>query len=259
MKELCHEVSARLRANRKLRREKRSSAGLHPLSHVDTDKCYEWLRLDCAALDLARQAREDGLIGTVTQISSAALLAIPALLLNSEKEFPRWAEDRLLITGVTLFVLSLSLAMTEQLMSAKSYDRQTRIARDYYLQRSEKREDETFVLWVGRIRRSAYATFAAAVLISMFALFHLESTSHGSRTKNPSSTSAAPPTTPSASVAVAVASAASEPQVRRRDSTKIEPRFDSSAPAKEVVLRCKLAGQKSYHQETGCQPYAIEK
>lgn len=52
----------------------------HPIAHISGIQCYEWMREECAALDLARQQREDNVVSLVTTISATALLGIPGLL-----------------------------------------------------------------------------------------------------------------------------------------------------------------------------------
>ncbi|WP_147373738.1 hypothetical protein [Hephaestia caeni] len=104
------------------------------------------MRADCAGHDVARQAREDGLISTITQISSGALLAIPGLIFGSDSRFPSLAQSPILYVGIGLFLTTLTLAMTEQLMSGKAYERQKQIAYAYYTLQSERSSDSAFVL-----------------------------------------------------------------------------------------------------------------
>jgi len=203
------ELWDRLLTRRERRRLAKSRSGSHPISHVDPDKCYEWMRSECAALDLARQGREDGLIATVTQISSAALLAIPGLLLGSERAFPRMAEAPLLFAGLLLFVIALGLAMLEQFLSGKAYRKQVTIVQKYYLQESEERYDTSFVAWVRRTRNGACLSFAFAVLVSATGLisFDRSQNGHSPVSATPSSSSAATTTTAAPSSATTATTA----------------------------------------------------
>jgi hypothetical protein len=79
----------------------------HPLAHVDSGKCYEWMLAQCAALEAQRQAREDGLVGTATQISSAALLAVPGVIFASSVHMPPFSSDPFLYVGLTFFGLGI--------------------------------------------------------------------------------------------------------------------------------------------------------
>jgi hypothetical protein len=134
---------------------------------------------ECARLHDARQAREDGLIQTVIQISSAALLAVPSLLLGTVAGVPGFNQAHLLYGGGALFMLALSAAMLEQHLSSLAFRGQIRIVQDYYLKVSEKAED------VGAIRRlrisryAAYGLFAAAVLATTFGLINIGNKANG--------------------------------------------------------------------------------
>ena len=194
----------RLASARIGRKLAKSRKGAHPLSHVDPDKCYEWMRSDCASYDAARQAREDGLISTITQISSAALLAIPGLIFGANQDFPEFDAAPLLYAGIFTFLTSLILSMVEQYLSAKAYRRQTKIAQDYYLLQSDKRSDEKFVAWVRRCRNSACITFGVAVAISTAALMMLERDFDGT----PAASTSAPPSTTATATATATAASA---------------------------------------------------
>lgn len=188
------------RQSRKLAADRR---GAHPLAHIDPDKCYEWMRADCAASHLARQAREDGLIATVTQISSAALLGIPGLLFGSDESLPQVNQQPWLYIGISLFLITLLLALVEQYLSGKAYNRQVEIAQQYYLRQSDRTSDSAFVAWVRKCRNTALVTFGAAVIISTTALMTLERKTDGKASiaapASPSAAPAAPASAPSTS------------------------------------------------------------
>ena len=55
-----------------------------PIKHIGLMKRYEWMLCECAAANAQRQAREDRLVGTITQISSAALLGVSRAMFAAE-------------------------------------------------------------------------------------------------------------------------------------------------------------------------------
>ena len=220
----------------------------HPVSHVDPDKRYGWMKAECAALDAARQAREDGLIGTITQLSSAALLVIPGLLLGSDEGVPNAGDAPLLMAGILLFLVALILAMLEQYLSGHAYRRQREIVQDYYLLESEKSHDDRFDRWVRLARNSACVTFALAVLLAAAGLFDLDRTPHGNAS-TATATATSPATTASATTASTTASTTAtatspattasattptpgaENQLRGRSSQEVESRSNRSTTA----------------------------
>jgi hypothetical protein len=157
------------------------------------------MRAECAAYDTARQAREDGIITTITQISSAALLAIPGLLFGTDKDFPTFSQNPSLYLGIGLFLISLVISMFEQFLSAKAYRHQAKIAQAYYTMDSEIRDDSKLIPWVRRSRNIACVVFAVAIMITARSLITLERSGNGN--------SAAP--TAAASTAAASTAAAS--------------------------------------------------
>lgn len=169
----------RLAIGRAKRAAAKSARGPHPLAHVDPDRSYEWMRADCSAHDLARQAREDGLIASIIQISSAALLAIPGLIFGSDSPFPSFFEAPILYVGIIAFLVTLFAAMVEQVMSGKGYERQKLIAYSYYTGESHKRDDAEFVRCLRWVRRIVYTLFGLAIVLSMLGLSKLEIKQHG--------------------------------------------------------------------------------
>jgi|GEM_PF-6523148 len=173
MPEYRSDAWKRLAQGRAERRRRKLSIGPHPLSHVDPDLCYQWMREDCASHDIARQTREDGLITTITQISSGALLAIPGLVFTSDSAVPTLRDEPLLYGGIGLFLCSLTLAMAEQMLSGKAYRRQKDIAQKYYMMESDRSSDSSFVVWLRRTRVATYFVFGFAIFISMISLMLL--------------------------------------------------------------------------------------
>src|SRR4051794_31063531 len=106
------------------RGRERKQSGPHPMAHVDPDRCYEWMRADCAALKASRQSREDAVVATITQVSSAALLGIPGLLFGAKTPLPALAKAPLLYSGILLFLLTVFAALLEQYLSSVAYRRQ---------------------------------------------------------------------------------------------------------------------------------------
>lgn len=146
----------------------------HPLAHVNSGKCYEWMLAQCAALEAQRQGREDGLVGTVTQISSAALLAVPGVIFASGVHLPRFATDAFLYLGLLFFVAALVAAMAEQYFSGLACSKQIEVVRAYYLKQSTKTVDKTSVLRVRRARYISFACFGVALIITALGLLRLK-------------------------------------------------------------------------------------
>jgi hypothetical protein len=145
----------------------------HPLAHIESLKCYEWMLAECAALNANRQARQDGLIATIIQISSAAILAIPGLLFASSAQMPTFRNGPFLYVGIISFGLALVGAMAEQHFSAIAYDRQIEVVQAYYTKRSANMEHTSSRLHVKRARGAAYFFFAVALLTSSIGLINI--------------------------------------------------------------------------------------
>lgn len=213
---------------RRQRRRFASKADSHSLAHVDPDRCYEWLRSDCAALTLARQSREDGLIGTITQISSTALLGIPGLLLASDSRLPAIRENPLLFAGVGLFAAALLCAMLEQYLSGKAYARQVKVTSDFYLMLSETREDTSYVEWLRLCRKCAYITFVVALVASTVALFSFREKPNGQTSK---------PATATTSPANSVAQAKADTSAGQPWHVQVGPRLGTPTSTSPTVTR----------------------
>jgi len=123
------------------------------------------MRAECATIDLARQGREDGLISTITQISSAALLAIPGFLF-SLTDLPSFNRAPLVYIGIGTFLVSLLSAMLEQYLSGIAYRKQREIAINYYLLKDTKVLDGCFVKIVNLARNVSYISFIIAVVVT---------------------------------------------------------------------------------------------
>lgn len=145
----------------------------HPLAHVPPDKCYEMMLSERAALVAACQGRQDSLVTTVTQISSAALLIIPGLFLGQASPMPTLEWAPLIYFGIFGFVLALFCSLAEQHFSAVAYQCQLRITEDYYLQKSTLVEDGREVTRVRRTRATALVAFTLAILFSTLGLAQL--------------------------------------------------------------------------------------
>lgn len=180
--------SRNLLERRRERKQRLSRLQPHPLAHVDQDRRHDWMREDCAAYNTARQAREDAIITTITQISSAALLAIPGILFGANKDFPTFHQKPSLYLGIVLFFISLVFSMIEQYISAKACRHQVKIAEAFYTMESEVRDDSKLIPWVRRSRNIACIVFGVAIVITASSLITLERTGNGN--------SAAPATAP---------------------------------------------------------------
>lgn len=226
----------KLALGRKARRLIRIQNGEHPLSHVDPDKCYEWMRSDCAAQEAARQSREDGLISTITQVSSTALLAIPGLLFGSSQPFPKLQDSPFLYIGVGGFLATLVVAMLEQFLSGKAYQRQTDIARRYYLMQSVRTHDSEFVAWVRRCRNSACVLFGLSVFVSAMALIMLEGNINAKSSFSAAAPAASTTSAPASSTASSSTTASSTaPAVRRGVQSEVGPVINPSTSAAQTI------------------------
>ena len=146
----------------------------HPLAHIDPLKCYEWMLAECAAANAQRQAREDGIVATITQISSAALLAVPGVIFASDVSLPAFRVNPPLYLGLGAFVLALASAMAEQYFSGLAYAKHIEVVQSYYLKQSETCEDEKSRSKVRIARQASYWLFASALLMTGVGLLLLE-------------------------------------------------------------------------------------
>lgn len=191
------------------------------------------MRQDCAALASAQQSREDGLVQTITQISSAAILAIPGVLLSSDIEVPTFREGWLLYLGTIMFLLALTASMLEQYFSAQSYRKHEEIAKSYYFLDTNKDCDKYSIARVDATRIIACVLFGVALLLSATGIIYLMEKEHD-KPATSSSASAA-----SAAAAAAVASsvaAVPTARIRRQGNTEVSPVTDPAA-AKEIAKR----------------------
>ncbi|WAC22431.1 hypothetical protein [Blastomonas sp. SL216] len=199
----------------------------HPCAHIDLEQRHEWMRQDCATLASARQSREDGLVQTITQISSTAVLAIPSILVGFEVQIIEIHQKFLLGAGAIGFILALSLSMLEQSFSASAYRIQEEITKRFYLLESDIDSDTRSVNLVNNTRSLACISFALAVLLSSAGVVSLLENFNG----KPATTSS---TTASAAAASTTSPAA--PQLRRwRDSEVCSVSNNSTAATQKVA------------------------
>jgi len=156
---------------------------------VPLAKRYDRMLEQCANLNAARQARQDSLTATITQISSAALLAVPGFLLASVDAASAW--NGWLKLGLAALALALLSAMAEQHFSAVAHAKHIKIVEKYYLLESSVREDKKSRLHVKIARQIAYGTFVAAIILTSAGLFQM-GPQNG---KKPHSNAVASPTT----------------------------------------------------------------
>lgn len=146
----------------------------HPIEHIDTLKAYEWMLSQCAAADAQRQAREDGLVGTITQISSAAILAVPGVMFASNTAVPNFLSAPLLYAGLLCFGAALFSAMVEQHFSSLAYAKHVEVLHAYYTKSSTETEDKPSRRRARIARRTSYAVFSAALLLTTVGLLNLK-------------------------------------------------------------------------------------
>jgi hypothetical protein len=200
------------------------------------------MRQDCAALVEARQSREDSLIQTITQISSAALLAIPGFLLTSDLGAPNFEDGWSLYLGAILFISTLFISMLEQHFSAKSYKIHEQVVQKYYLLEKQNNCDQQSINLVNNFRIMGCILFFFAVLISAFGLTSLMGEYNGRSNPTTSSTSSPAASSPAASSTSSPAAASTSPVavsfagIRRSRNTEVSAITNSSA-AEEITPR----------------------
>ena len=145
----------------------------HPLDSIEPLKTYEWYLAERATLVAARQGREDSFLATIIQISSAALLLIPGLFFTADARLPPLLEAKLLYLGILCFALALFAALTEQILSAKAYNKQLEVIERYYFEKAAETYDPVSanrVIWAIRL---AMGFFCFAILLSSLGLAQL--------------------------------------------------------------------------------------
>lgn len=145
----------------------------HSLSHLTNKECYDLLIAERASLVAARQVREDGLIGTITQVSSAALLLIPGTLASASK-IPNFSTAPILYLGIIGFFVALCSSLLEQWFSGKAYQKQQEVTEAYYLRKSEQTYDEISEKRVRRTQIAAFVSFGLALLFSVVGFIRLQ-------------------------------------------------------------------------------------
>lgn len=158
----------------------------HPIAHIPDATAYEWMREDCAALDAARQAREDNLMNVIVQTSSAAVLAIPGLFIASGSAIPLFETAWPVYVGTVAFALAFGSACIEQVLSGKAYQAQKRVVEQYYLKRSDQTSDKRAISRADFARNAALVFFAIAVSLASLGLAQF---ARGSNGKAPLATS----------------------------------------------------------------------
>lgn len=138
----------------------------HPLAHIEPLKRYEWMLSERASLEACRQARQDGLVATIIQISSAALLAIPGLFLAKDSVLPAASDSPLIYIGIGLFGLALIASMLEQHLSVVANEKHIEIVQNYYIGNSSEVEDSATRSRVAWARKTAYSAFVLAMASS---------------------------------------------------------------------------------------------
>ncbi|QZH75928.1 MAG: hypothetical protein JY451_04945 [Erythrobacter sp.] len=163
------------------------------------------MREDCSQYETAREAREDSLISTVIQITSASLLGVPGLIFGVEGKFPDFSEAYLLYIGLICFLLTLIAAMGEQYLSGIAYKRRAKIAQEYYLKKSVKTSDPKFSKWLVRCQNAAYLLFIISLSTTAVAIVAYGGKSDGrseiTTTIASSSSSSSPATTSTSATA----------------------------------------------------------
>ncbi|NNC73788.1 MAG: hypothetical protein HKN78_13065 [Sphingomonadaceae bacterium] len=145
----------------------------HPLEEIDDDRCYQWYLDQSATLSAGRAARQDGLIATITQISSAAVLAVPGFVVASESGLPSFWANEILYFGITGFGGALLAAMAEQHYSAKAHQKQIEILEKFYFKESSETEDIASRNKVKWARRTSYLLFLLALTLTAVGLIRI--------------------------------------------------------------------------------------
>lgn len=145
----------------------------HPIDHIDGLKAYEWMLAQCAAADAQRQAREDGLVGAITQISSGAILAVPGLMFASGNAIPNVRNAPSLYLGLVGFGVALLAAMAEQHLSSVAHAKHVDVLHAYYTKQSAETEDKPSGNRARCARHTSYVTFAIALFLTMVGLLTL--------------------------------------------------------------------------------------
>ena len=128
---------------------------------------------ECASANAQRQARQDGLVATIIQISSAALLAVPGLLLASDAKIPSFVENPSLHGGLWAFGAAFITAMGEQYFSGVAYEKHVSVLHKYYTCQSDKTEDKQSRRRVRIARRCCYVLFTTAMILSTIGLLRI--------------------------------------------------------------------------------------
>jgi hypothetical protein len=198
----------------------------HPIAHVPDEIAHQWMREDCAALDAARQAREDNLMNVIIQTSSAAVLAIPGLFIAADVDVPKFKDAWPIYVGTLAFALAFAGACIEQVLSGKAYEAQKRVVEKYYSKKSPRTSDQRAIGRADLARNVALAIFAVAVSLGALGLAQFARGSDGKAASSSAQSvpSSVPGTDTTDADAPAVNSAAST--VPRN---KVEPGNNSTA------------------------------
>jgi len=114
----------------------------------------------------AKADRENELVRTLIQLSSAGLLLIPAVVTSQEVDIPRFGQAILFYLGLISISMALILAVVEQHLSSMAYERQMQIVFDYYTKVSDLDHDKNWVAAVRWSRTFSLVFFSAGVILT---------------------------------------------------------------------------------------------
>jgi hypothetical protein len=206
----------------------------HPMRHISALQCHEWMLRDCAALELARQQREDSIVATITNVSAAALLAIPGLLFSKDLILPSFEEGSVLYLGYTCFLLAFSLAVLEQVFSTSAYEIQADISKAYYRLESLNQSDSYAVWKVTFTRKLCIWSFCLALLLSAIGFGQVRSNNNGRPDTPAASTPAAAPSTAAAAPSTAAAAPSTAAAASTSNDGGLRERSEVSAGGSSV-------------------------
>lgn len=142
----------------------------HPLAHVTPEKCHELLMAERNLLVTAKADRENELVRTIIQVSSAGLLLIPTVVASKEIQIPRFDDAKIFYLGLISLAVSLVMAIIEQHLSSRAYARQIEIVFDYYTKKSDNDHDSKSVNAVRWTRTIALALLSIGIVLSAIGL-----------------------------------------------------------------------------------------
>lgn len=138
----------------------------HPLAQVEPGQRHELLMAERGLLVAAKADRENELVRTIIQVSSAALFLVPAIITTKDVSIPRLSDAVLLYSGLTLIGASILLSVAEQHLSSNAYARQIDIVFDYYTLKNDYDCHEGSLRWVRWSRISALGSFSLGIILA---------------------------------------------------------------------------------------------